>query len=608
MKKLGYILLSALLFIGACLFAACGTGDADNALAEFTDILFENETVTYDGEPHSLAVRGALPEGTDVDYQNNGKTDAGTYTVTATLSKTGYKTLHLTAVLTIEKAQFPADITLESARVLFDGKPHSLTVRGALPEGTDVAYQNNEKTEAGTYTVTATLSNPNYETKMLTATLEIYTVTQAASAILADILDRPEPWAFLPAALAPENMAYSSMPVNGGDFSAETNVNNIAVKPIGKQLNVLYDGLSQATAALTAANAVFTAGEAIVSAYQNFIDQNPENLDEFTGSASLGGITFRLRITVDGERVTLLAGNGTVSAELISDRSASAPYRNEGRIQLTDGVALKYRMSDTSLKFAVRFTVNGVGIVQQIEFVRNENAVLGYLYEFYGTDSAAIKTSALLYSDEEITAVLSDKRESNDLQIDAFEEVYDSKTGEMLGGEVAETVALVDYDTLWFNLYDVSGLSTVRVAQDTDGDDNIQNPHIVYVNGANTPFLPEYNTLPVIGTRTSRHYDIEMREVWYYISKTENGNTVYEKQKAEIPMLFVQRENADDFSAEVTANNANLSDAALPSDICNSVTGIFDELNNTYSAIKEEITFTDINDFIGENDRFFDAE
>ena len=288
MKKFGYILLSALLFIGACLFAACGTGDADNALAEFTDILFENETVTYDGEPHSLAVRGALPEGTDVDYQNNGKTDAGTYTVTATLSKTGYKTLHLTAVLTIEKAQFPADITLESARVLFDGKPHSLTVRGALPEGTDVAYQNNEKTEAGTYTVTATLSNPNYETKMLTATLEIYTVTQAASAILADILDRPEPWAFLPAALAPENMAYAAMPANGQDFQNGVNVNQIGTRTIGKQLNVLYDGISQANTALTAANAVFTAGEAIVSAYQNFIDQNPENLDEFTGSASRG--------------------------------------------------------------------------------------------------------------------------------------------------------------------------------------------------------------------------------------------------------------------------------------------------------------------------------
>lgn len=607
MKKTISIFFVTALFSCFTLFAACGTGTADGALAEFTDILFENETVTYDGEPHSLAVRGTLPDGTDVDYQNNGKTDAGTYTVTATLSKEGYETLQLTALLTIEKAQFPAGITLESARVLYDGKPHSLTVSGPLPEGTDVTYQNNEKTDAGTYTVTATLTNPNYETKTLTASLEIYTVTQAASAILADILDRPEPWAFLPAALAPENMAYAAMPANGQVFQNDVNVNQIGTRTIGKQLNVLYDGISQANTALTAANAVFTAGEAIVSAYQNFIDGNPEGFDEFTGSVSLGGITFRLRIAVDGERVTLLAGNGTVSAELISDRSESAPYRNEGRIQITDGVALKYRMSDTSLKFAVRFTVNGIGIVQQIEFVRSSSAVLGYLYEFYGTDSAAIKTSALLYSDEDITAVLSDKRESNDLQIDAFEEVYDSKTGEMLGGEVAETVALVDYDTLWFNLYDVSGLSTVRVAQDTDGDDNIQNPHIVYVNGANTPFLPEYNTLPVIGTRTSRHYDIEMREVWYYISKTENGDTVYEKQKAEIPMLFVQRENADDFSAEVIANNANLSGATLPSDIRNSVTGTFGELYDTYSAIKEEITFTDINDFIGENDSFFDA-
>ena len=94
MKKTISIFFVTALFSCFTLFAACGTGTADGALAEFTDILFENETVTYDGEPHSLAVRGTLPEGTDVDYQNNGKTDAGTYTVTATLSKEGYETLH----------------------------------------------------------------------------------------------------------------------------------------------------------------------------------------------------------------------------------------------------------------------------------------------------------------------------------------------------------------------------------------------------------------------------------------------------------------------------------------------------------------------------------
>lgn len=610
MKKLGCIVLSALLFASSCLFVSCGTEKSEGpaVLEEFVNITFEDKTFTYDGEPHSLSIQGTLPDGTDVTYQNNGKTDAGEYTVTATLSKAGYKTLGLSAVLTIEKALFPSDITLESARILYDGRPHSLTVTGNIPEKTVISYQNNEKTEAGRYSVTATLTNPNYETKTLTASMEIYTVTQAAGDILADILDRPEPWSFLPAALAPENMAYAAMPVSGDGFAAETDTDAIGKKAIGKQLNVLYDGLAQANVALTAANSVFTAGEAIVSVYQNFIDKNPDDIDEFIGSVDLGGISFRLRITTEGERVTLLAGNDGISAELVSDRSADAIWRNEGRIQITDGVALKYLMSDTALKLAVQFTVSGIGIVQQIEFVRSESAVLGYLYEFYGTDSAAIKTSMLLRSDEEITAVLSDKRESNDLQIDAFAEIYSSQTGEMLGGEVTETVALADYDTLWFNLYDITGFDTVRIAEDTDGDDNIQNPHIVYVNGSAAPFLPEYNTLPVIGTKTSRHYDIEMREVWYYTAKTENGETVYEKQKAEIPMLFVQRENADGFSSEVSANNANIDGAELSSPIRNSVTGSFDELHDTYISVKENVTFADIVAFIGENDPFFNEK
>ena len=120
--------------------------------------------------------------------------------------------------------------------------------------------------------------------------------------------------------------------------------------------------------------------------------------------------------------------------------------------------------------------------------------------------------------------------------------------------------------------------------------------------------MPEYNTLPVIGTKTSRHYDIEMREVWYYTAKTENGETVYEKHKAEIPMLFVQRENADGFSSEVSANNANIDGAELSSPIRNSVTGSFDELHDTYISVKENVTFADIVAFIGENDPFFNEK
>ena len=105
MKKLGCIALSVLLFFSAGLFVSCGTSTDDGTDEEFTNITLEDKTFTYDGEPHSLAIQGTLPDGTEVTYQNNGKTDAGEYTVTATLSKAGYKTLGLSAVLTIEKAQ-----------------------------------------------------------------------------------------------------------------------------------------------------------------------------------------------------------------------------------------------------------------------------------------------------------------------------------------------------------------------------------------------------------------------------------------------------------------------------------------------------------------------
>ena len=593
MKKKVFVGLLAAMSLCLLFLAACNSDHAsggEEPLAEFTGITLESDSVVYDGQPHSLAIQGTPPENTAVTYQNNEQTNAGTYEISATLTKEGYKTLTLKATLTIEKAQFPADITLESARFLHDGKTHSLAVKGSLPENTKVAYENNDQTEKGAYTVTATLTNPNYETKKLTATLEIYTVAQAAADILSDILDRPDPWNFLPDAFAPEKMAYTDMPLSGADFAANTNVSLIASRPIGRQLNVLYDGLAAADTALKAANVIFTAGETIISIYQNFIDENPDDFDSFTGETEIAGVKLKLRITLDGDRVTLLAGNGTVSVELVSDRSASAEFRNEGRIQISDGIALKYQMSDSALKMAVQFTMSGIGVLQQIEFAREDNMVRGSLYEFYGAEEASVKTTALLCSDENVTAIFSDKRENTDMPIDAYAELYNSKTGEMLGGEVTETLANTEYNTLWFNLGDVAGLTSVRVT-DEENPDNHLNANSVYVNGAATPFVPEFNTVVLV--KTSRHYDIEMKTVWYYVAVTEQGETAYEKREATIPMLFVQRENADYFSSEVCDNNENIATAALPSAL-SAITDMFDEYSPTYLTMKENVTFPEI--------------
>ncbi len=144
--------------------------------ATITGITFSNGTFTYDGTPHSLTITGTPPAGTTVTYENNNQTNAGTYSVTATLTNPNYNNLILTANLTINKINFTG-ITFNDNSYAYDGTPHSLAITGTLPTGSSVAYLNNNQTNAGTYLVKATLTNPNYNNLELTANLIINKAT-----------------------------------------------------------------------------------------------------------------------------------------------------------------------------------------------------------------------------------------------------------------------------------------------------------------------------------------------------------------------------------------------------------------------------------------------
>ena len=222
--------------------------------ADITGVAFEEDThtFTYDGNEQSIFVTG-LPEGATVSYDNNGKTNAGKYTVTATISQDNFNDKVLTAELVINKAEaiitadavqtFTYDGTvknvvaslnhsetaltytpqqgytnagsytvtiaaketenylpvskdvsleIENADILgvtfkgnsftYDGEAHSLAVTG-LPEGAKVTYDHNGQITAGSYPVTATISQDNFNDKVLTAELVI---NKAEAMITAD--------------------------------------------------------------------------------------------------------------------------------------------------------------------------------------------------------------------------------------------------------------------------------------------------------------------------------------------------------------------------------------------------------------------------------------
>lgn len=135
---------------------------------------------TYDGTPKSIYVTGNLPDGVTVNYTNNGKINANTYTVTATFTSDteNYNKLpDWTASLIIDKATYDmSGVSFKNQTFTYDTTAKNALITGTLPNGVEVSYVGNGKTDVGSYTVTAKFngdSNNYHLIEDMTATLKI---------------------------------------------------------------------------------------------------------------------------------------------------------------------------------------------------------------------------------------------------------------------------------------------------------------------------------------------------------------------------------------------------------------------------------------------------
>ncbi|MBR7141685.1 MAG: hypothetical protein IKD03_06015 [Clostridia bacterium] len=596
MKKI----LSVLFVVVVALFAfvACDTAPPASSGAEnFTGIAFSDVTVDYDGQEHTIVAMN-VPDFATMEYVNAGPfVNAGTYSVGVKINAPNYNEFTKTVTLKINKIDFSSDITFGDEKFFYNGEQKEITVTGTLPAGTTVTYANNKGVEAGEYEATATLTNVNYNTKTLNAKMTIVNVVDTAKNIMDKIMQRPDAWSFMPESFRMEEKAYSTDP--SIDFSQNfVNVSNVKKNYIGKQMYVLWDGLVGFESFLSKLDLVYAAGETIANAYQQFINDNPENYTSWEGEVA----GFKLKIELQNGTSRLLAGNSAFSIELYADSDNNV---NKGRIQVAQNIIANYEMRDDYLKFTSAMEVSGVGILKQVEFVRNDDVVSGYFYEYTGAESVAVKTSAVIRFDEDYTVVMSAKRESDDLLVNGYEEVYSTQTGEMISAEVEESVLISDYDTHWVNVYDVSGINSVKAVKNDVDINPTKNQNDIYVNGSQDVFVPEYNTVAFV--KTSRHYDIEMREVYYVVKKVEGDKTTYEVVKTEIPMVFVQEENIEDFASEVKENNSSAfaSQPVLPSVNMTVAQNYFAGLKELLDAIKEQMSYAELHAQLGTLHPFF---
>ena len=122
---------------------------------------------TFDGSPHPAIVT-TTPSGVSntVKYNNSATppTNAGTYTVTVTITDPNY-TLSGSGTGSMTINPKTVDVTISGGPFSFDGFPHAAVVTTS-PSGVSntVKYNGSSTvpTAAGTYTVTVTITDPNY--------------------------------------------------------------------------------------------------------------------------------------------------------------------------------------------------------------------------------------------------------------------------------------------------------------------------------------------------------------------------------------------------------------------------------------------------------------
>lgn len=523
---------------------------AKTELAVMENVTFDSETFMYDGTEKTLTIKGA-PAGAEIAYTNASQTNAGTYSVQAVVTCDGYKPLTLKATLTITKATLSGISAEATQKVDADTNLHLPAYTGTLPEGVTVQYLlNGEKSdgviEAGTYNFSLFFSGNNYETLTLNATLDVIESSRAiARRIIAALGTTPDLWSFLPSTLSPEYHTLTTPP----NYSSFVSVSSLPANGIGKQMNVICGLLNKANVAVSYVDKVMNVLNTVESLYASFLDTNPEDASVYSGSVA----GFNFTLSLEKERYELLASFGSVKVTLYSSLSDST---YGATIRLTETTILKYAVSENNLTIALDI-LDSMSVM--LDLARSANkTVTGMIYEYTSIGGVQLTaTSALIEVGEQYTTIIGTKGDFIPTSEGRNCEIYENKTGLLVGTEVREDISDAKdnskvFNTYWFPLSSLSGVTSI-MKEDTANGINLDT---IYINNytKDTMHTKIWVGLPLYKTGT-RHFDIEFKTMYFFTYDAQTGK--YEDVKCEIPMLFVQQEKMDSFESDFANANKN---------------------------------------------------
>lgn len=421
-----------------------------------------------------------------------------------------------------------------------------------------------------------------------------YGETVDVKALLSSLVDgyKLDPYSYIPDAMLPQ---YTNNLVNANtvkktedDYASFVGKSQMPSKGFGEQWHMIADNLKQSERFFNALAAVENTITASVVTFNNYIDSNPSDTAhhsfkhgdyDVTVDCSGGKIYYVLDYTLAGMNAQIALSMNLMGGE------------RTVRVQLSDANALTYTITDNGYTFAIKY----LGVRRAMFDVSRDQSgkVTGHINEFLtvsGVTDKAIASAADFYIDGNYVSAVGNKASGLVGFSGYISELYNANTGKLISYEVRETQTIkgitVTFNTLWFDLADISGINSVKYEKTDDNKTNL------YVNGSTSAWKSK--TVGGLSTKmASRRFDIEFRTQYFY---TADGEEV----AAKVPMLFVQEEQYDDLISDVKKTNGVDITVGVSTTNLNKQLEDYDTLVDEFIANKKEITVDYIIEYIGD--------
>ena len=424
---------------------------------------------------------------------------------------------------------------------------------------------------------------------------------------------KQDPYSYIPETMQPINSKnhVTADSVNY-DFTNSTQVSDIIYGGYGEQWHMVIENIKESERFYS----VITLGETLINssviAFNNYLDNNPSDtadhaLKETTYTAKLNFKDDVLSYTIQYATNLTIPLFGEVLPQIDMTYNIKTSQKSV-RIQLSENNAMKYIVTDNAYVFALEYGVDTVSRKAFFNIKRNEadSFVEGHIYEYVQyKDKDLVPSCADFYITNEYTSVVGNKASGLIGFKGYINELYKTSEGRLLGYEVRETITVVGisgtYNTLWFNLNNISGITSVKAIanENNTGTYTNKNPHDIYLNGSSKIFEPTYNKK--LGDNTSRKYDVELRKQYLY-GYVDNQLVEYETS---IPMMFIQDDNKDDtnfsdFPTDILSKSGIKASVNLDSDYLSKIRSDYASLIDLFIENKDLMTGETIEAFIGD--------